>query len=102
MTTAYEIPTSPRNEIFRISLAGTEYQIAQRFCVAVNAWVVNIDNADGSALLHGVMLVTGADLLSQFKHLGIEGEIIVQSDDDVDKVPDYATLGSTGHLYFLA
>lgn len=101
MTTVYEIPTAPKSEAFQISLNGVDYRIVQRFNVAMNAWVVDIISVDGTPKLRGLMLVTGVDLLSQFEHLGLGGQLQVQSDDDVDRVPDYATLGSTGHLYFL-
>lgn len=99
--TPYEIPTTPRHERFRITLSGTEYQITQRYCQGAQAWVVNIDQADGTPRVRGLMLVTGVDLMSQFEHLGLAGAIVVQSDDVVDKVPSYATLGQTGHVYYL-
>lgn len=101
MSEVYEIPTAPRNQTFRIALAGTEYQITQRYCAAAEAWLVNIDTVDGAAKIHGLMLVTGADLLSQFEHLGLGGAIVVQSDNDPDEVPSRETMGSTGHLYYL-
>lgn len=99
--TTYEIPTQPRNQSFRISLNDVEYQVIQRWNASINAWVINVNMTDGSPLVHGIALVTGVDLLSQFEHLGLGGAIVVQSDTSVDAVPDYETLGSTGHLYFV-
>lgn len=101
MTNVAEIPTSPRAQAYRITLGIIEYQITQRYCNALQSWYVNIDLADGTPKVRGLMLVTGEDLLTQLKHLGIEGELVVQSDNDPDQVPTYETLGVTGHLYFL-
>lgn len=97
-----EIPTAPRAETFKITLGAVEYQITQRFSTPMNAWVIDIDVSDGTPKVHGIMMVTGVDLLSQFKHLGIDGQLIVQSDNAPDLVPDFTTLGSTGHFYFIA
>lgn len=99
--TASEIPTAPRNQTFRIALNGADYQITQRYCAAAEAWYVNIDTVAGEPKIRGLMLVTGADLLSQFEYLGLGGAIIVQSDNDPDEVPSRETMGLTGHLYFV-
>lgn len=100
-TTAYQIPFSAQAQTFRITLGTLDYQLTQRFSTAAQAWVLDVDDADGNPLVHGLLLITGADLLSQFKHLGIPGQMIVQTDGSVDTVPDYQSMGASGHVYYV-
>lgn len=66
-----------------------------------DCWMVDLLDDNGNALVLGFSLVTGADLLEQFKYLGIEGQIMAQTDHDSSAVPTYENLGSRGHMYFL-
>lgn len=101
MTTAAEIPFGNVAQTFTITLGANEYRITQRYCEAAQAWFCDIAQSTGEALLSGLMLVTGADLLSQFAYLGIAGRVEVQSDGDVDAVPTFDNLGGMGHAYFV-
>lgn len=65
-------------------------------------WTVDIQDADGNALLNGVPLVTGADLFSQFGYMEFGGQLIAQTDGDPTAVPTFENLGKTGHVYFIA
>lgn len=102
--TIYEIPTVPQSSTQTISLNGTLYQIALNWCAPAACWMMNIADQNGNAIVNGVPLVTGADLLAQFEYLGIGSGIgmFVQSDNDPDEVPSYGSLGSTSHLFFIA
>lgn len=99
--TPYEIPLTPQPQNFLISLAGVTYSMAVRWCEPASAWTIDIRDAEEQPLLTGVSLVTGTDLLGQHKHLGIGGQLVVQSDVELDRVPDFGSLGIAGHLYFL-
>lgn len=101
MTTAYEIPLSAEPQTMRIALAGTTYQLTFAFNRAQGHWVLDIADEDGAPLAQGVAMVTGLDLLAQFRHLGVAGSLVVQTDYDNDAVPGYADLGTTGRLYFV-
>jgi hypothetical protein len=46
-------------------------------------------------------MITGTDLLNQYRYLGIAGSLVVQSSNDPSLVPNEKTLGTTGHLYFV-
>ena len=72
-----------------------------RWCAPAVCWLLDVADAGGAAILSGVPLVTGTDLLGQFIYLGIGGALIVQSDNSPNRVPSYTTLGITGHLYYL-
>lgn len=102
MTTAYEIPITPATpQTFTISLAGVFYNLTVRWSTSMAAWFLDLADAYNNFLLNGVPLVTGADLLAQYEYLGIGGMLVVQSDNDLSLVPDFSTLGVTGHLYFV-
>lgn len=101
MATPFEIPLSPMAQRFTIQLAGTFYVLRFTWNVLLMTWVLDIANANDKPMACGIPLITGADLLAQYKYLGIGGQLIVQSDTDVNAVPTYANLGSIGHLYFI-
>jgi hypothetical protein len=100
--TAFEIPASNKQQQrFVIALAGVDFGMRLHWCAPMRAWVLDISDANGTLLAAGLPLITGADLLAQFAYLGFGGRLIVQSDDDVDAVPQFETLGTLGHLYFV-
>lgn len=98
----YEIPLSARPETFTIALAGTSYQLTLIYRAAdQGGWVLDIADATGNRLVAGIPLVTGCDLLAQYRHLGFTGGLAVQTDHDAGAVPTFDNLGSTSHLYFV-
>lgn len=98
---ALEIPLIPAPQSFRVQLVGVFYSMSVRWNIPAGAWVLDIADVDDVPIVAGIPLITGADLLEQYEYLGIGGQLIVQSDDNVDAVPTYANLGSIGHLYFI-
>jgi len=102
VTTVFEVPTAPKAQTFAISLAGITYNLTFTWNVPSSAWILAIADSNGVTLVSGIPLVTGADLLEQYAYLGIGGQLIVQTDNDPTAVPTYESLGSTGHLFFLA
>jgi hypothetical protein len=40
-------------------------------------------------------------LLEQFAYIGIVGEFVVQTTNDVDAVPTFLNLGGAGNLYYV-
>lgn len=98
---AYEIPLRATPQAFLITLAGVQYSLSVKWCNANASWVMDITDVNGAGILSGVPLVTGADLLEQYAHLGIGGKLYVQSDFDLNAVPNFTNLGSTSHLYFI-
>lgn len=98
---AYEVPLSPEPQRFNLTMAGADYICYAQWNVPAACWVLSISDADEAAILHGIPLVTGIDLLAQYKHLGFGGSLLVQTDYDADAVPTFANLGVTGRLYFI-
>lgn len=98
----YEIPLSPQPQTFGITLAGRSLSLTVQWRdVAEGGWMLDIAGSDGVPLLRGVPLVTGADLLAQYAYLGLGGQLIVQTDFDIDATPTWENLGDTAHLYFV-
>lgn len=96
----YEIPLTPVPQIFSIALGGIGYRITLLWRDPAPGWVIDIADSAGATLVQGIPLVTGANLLEQYGHLGFTGGLHVQTDNDADAVPTIDNLGSTSHLYF--
>ena len=108
MSTAFEVPTSPMPQKFTISLAGVTYNLRLYWNDTLYGgglddpnWLIDISDSTDTPILTALPLVTGVDLLAQYGYLNFGGQLIVQSDNNPDLVPDFDTLGSTGHLYFV-
>lgn len=102
-TLLYEIPLIAQAQTFRVTLAGTPYRftLAWRDGGALGgAWLLDVADGNGKALLAGVPLVTGADLLGPFRYLGFGGGLYVVSDADAAAAPSYPVLGQQAHLYW--
>jgi hypothetical protein len=102
MATIYEIPLSAAPQSFTAQLAGVSYQLtAQWRNAAEGCWILDIADAAGNPLVQGIPLVTGCDLLAQYRYLGIGGQLRVQTDNDPDAMPTFDNLGNASHLYFV-
>lgn len=95
-----EIPLNSTNQTFSITLGGVEYQLTLVWR-DIAGWALDIASSTGNAIISGIPLVTGADLLQQYAHLGFNGALIVASDIDINSVPTENNLGSGGHVYFI-
>jgi hypothetical protein len=97
----YEIPLSPRPQRMTLNLGGSIYQLRFGFAnEAEGGWFMDIADSLGNPMVTGIPLVTGADLLAQYRYLGIPGRLWVTTDGAPNAVPTYANLGSAGHLFF--
>jgi len=101
MSTRLEIPLTAEPQKFSITLAGVSYQLVLKWNVPANCWVLDIYSEAGVAILAGVPLVTGANLLAQYDYLNFGGELICESAFNLNAVPTFSNLGSTSHVYFV-
>jgi len=98
----YKIPLTAVNQIFDIHLGGVHYQIELRWNAEMPAWVIDVADANtGEALVLGIPLVTGCDLLGPYGYLGFQGALVAISDGSLE-APDYGSLGTESNLYFIA
>lgn len=100
-TTYYEIPLASSAQRFYITLAGVQYQMQVAYRThPEGGWFLDVYTAGGVALVLGIPLVTGVDLLEPYPDLNFGGTLQVMTDGDPYAVPTYANLGSQSHVYF--
>lgn len=100
--TPHLIPLIAQPQTLSITMAGTVYELSVSWNRFGSCWVLDIADADGAAMVQGIPLVTGADLLAQYSYLGIDGQLVAQTDGDALLPPSFTNLGSQGNLYFLS
>lgn len=97
----FEIPLSSTAQQFNIALGGRQYlMLLQWRDTDMGGWFLDISTSAGVAILLGVPLVTGADLLAQYPDKGFGGVLRVTTDGDPDAVPTYSNIGTQSHVYF--
>ena len=97
----YEVPTTPEPQTFSIALGGTFYSLGLEWHDQYyGGWFLTISEGD-KALIKSIPLVAGLDLLAQYKHLGISGQLFVRSDSAPLEDPTMDNLGTGSHLYFV-
>lgn len=101
MATPFEVPLSPTPQTFLLPLAGVTYRMTVRWNVPALCWQLDIADDQDRPILSSIPIVTGLDLLAQYRYLGIKGRLVVQTDYDLYAVPTFENLGIAGHLYFL-
>lgn len=87
---------------FPIQLSGVEYQLTFRYRNATDGgWTLDIADVSGTAIINGIPLVTGANLLDQYQHLFLGGALFVQTTSDPDAVPTFNNLGGDAQIYWV-
>lgn len=126
MATWYEIPLVAQAQSFSVQLDGVSYTMELMFHEAnagmddapvgadtsspgavfdtnvLDGWALDISDDTGNPIVCGIPLIPGIDLLYQYQYLGIGGALMVIVDGIPDGVPDFAGLGTLGHLYLVA
>lgn len=100
MTKYYEVPLSPKAQRLTIALSGITYKLNLFWNNESSCWIMDIADKDDVPMVSGIPLVTGSDLLAQYRYLGFVGSLIVQTDHDTYAVPTVENLGLEGHLFF--
>lgn len=98
---AFEIPLAGVAERFSISLAGTAYRLTLQWREAeLGGWFLDIADESDTAIVSGIALVAGVDLLGQYGYLRIAGgaALYIVSTDGSDSAPTFANLGTDRKL----
>ncbi|AFC85923.1 phage baseplate plug family protein [Frateuria aurantia] len=98
--TVYQIPLDAAGQTIQAMIGSVQYQLTVQWR-KFSGWVLDIASTDGTALVSGIPLVTGVDLLGQYGYLGIGGSLLMATNADPDAVPTYENLGTTSNLYFV-
>ena len=103
MTALTELPVVPsQHQRFRQILGGTTYNFRLTYDSAQDGcWIMDIGDEESAVLVAGIPLVSGVDLLAQYRHLGFPGGLIVTTDRGAGEVPTFDGLGETSHLFFV-
>lgn len=104
--TIYKIPLvvgTPQS--LSVTFGVTEYRLSLRYRDVDNdqgLWTLDVaDVVTNKDIVCGIPLVTGADLLAQYKYLNIAGSLGVYTDGEPDAVPSFENLGQDSNLYFV-
>ena len=101
---ALEIPLTANPQSFETLLSGARVRITLTWRnKGGSGWVMDLDNGDGDRLISGIPLVTGCNLLEQYQHIGIPGElwVVTVSGGKAFDVPTYANLGTGSKLVYV-
>jgi len=91
-----EIPLTPDNQQFDISINNINYQM--RILWRENSWFLDLNDGNGAAIITGIPLITGADLLAQYVYLQLGFGLWVLSDTTLNDAPGEYDLGYSAHL----
>ena len=103
MSTLFQIPLGPSQRRMLIALDGTFYNLRFSYADAPEGgWFMDVADNLGNAMIFGIPLVTGVNLLSPYGYLGFVGGLYVSTDGAPDAVPAFDNLGVTSHVYYLS
>lgn len=95
------IPLANTPQRFEIALGDTEYTVQCRWNPAADSWIVDMWRADnGASIFCNLPLVTGVDLLAQYRHL-VQGSLHIYTDGDENATPTMDNLGKESNLYYI-
>ncbi len=100
-----EIPLSSIPETFSIVLGGRDFRLTLVWIEAPEGgWVLDItDGASGEALVSGLPLITGANLLEPYPEIfGKTARLEVESRGEKDATPTRSSLGTLSRLIFIS
>ena len=91
----YEIPLIPKSHTAATTINGADCGLALNWNSEMAAWIMDVSDSAGNALISGIVLVSGVDLLGQFEHVGIGAGMATDGD------ATYLNLGTDVRLYFV-
>lgn len=101
-TQIFRIPFLNIQQRFDIDLSGVLYKIENVYNTQNETWEINLyDGNTGDPIILSLPLVTGTDLLSQYKYLGIPGKLFCYTDGDEFARPTLDDLGTEANLYYI-
>lgn len=95
-----EIPLTPDNQKFLVTIGGLVCTMSLIWR-DVAGWTLDVMDSGGNALMTGLPVLTGVDLISQHPDLGIKGRLVVVTDNDAPGETTKNNLGVKSHLIFI-
>lgn len=105
----FEIPLFSSPQTMGITLGGVAYNLRFLYRDSQGAypnilpagWIMDLLDQNNNLLAGALPLITGLDILEQYRYLGVGGGLFVATDGDPDAVPTYENIGTASHLYFV-
>jgi hypothetical protein len=100
MVSIVEIPLKVgQPQTLSITINNVTYNLSLKWFELASLWLLDIADNLNNPIVVGVPLVTGADLLGQYKHLGFGFGIWCSTDGIPDQAPIFSSLGDNSHVY---
>ena len=97
----YLIPINAPPCTFSVNLPGGTYFFRFLFTDAnEGGWTLDISDAHGKAVIHGIPLVTRTDLLDGYEYLGLGCRLVIGTTGDPGAAPSRSDLGTSSFLFF--
>lgn len=97
----FTIPLTNIPQRFAIALGGRQLDLVSKWSEH-SGWLLDFyDGVTDEALIAGIPLVAGADLLEQYEYIGIPGQLMVYTDGDQFADPTETNLGGEANLYYI-
>tara|TARA_R110000868_G_scaffold62751_6_gene189495 strand:- start:1064 stop:1378 length:315 start_codon:yes stop_codon:yes gene_type:complete len=98
----FVVPLVALPQRFPIELAGYPYICQCRWNGEAPAWTLDlVDGITNEVLFVGLDIVTGTDLLSQYRYLEIGGALVAYTKGETNAPPSETNLGIESKLYFV-
>jgi hypothetical protein len=99
----FRIPLTNISQSFNITLSGISITLITRWNQFMAAWELGFQDPNTQKPLYSfVPLVTGTDLISQFKYNGVlPGVLLCFTDGIEDEIPTVNNLGSSANLFYI-
>ena len=95
----FEIPLTGNNQAFNIQLAGVLYRLRLVWRgVPDGRWFMDIGFPNGTALINGLPLTMGNNMLRQHQHI-LPGVLFMVSDDGTE--PTFDNLGVHARMFWM-
>lgn len=95
-----ELPLTPGAALFTVSIKGREFRFRLAYANTAEAgWFVDIGDGESNALVCGLPLLPGMNILGQFAYLGLGFGLLVSVTGKGDLPPTFEDMGAGMHLY---
>ncbi len=99
----YVLPLLPTAQRLTIMLGGVSYIMQTQWSTPSACWLLDISDIDDVPIVRGIPMVTGVDLLEQYRYLGFKGSLFAYSTEGPpDVVPTFTSLGRTAQVAYFA
>lgn len=99
----FRIPLTNTAQSFNITLSGVSLTLITRWNEFMPAWELGFQDTNTQKnIFTFVPLVTGADLIGQFRYNGIlPGVLLCFTEGETDAIPTETNLGASANLFYI-